>query len=91
MVSVLRRTSTRLQRLAAQFGQSTGIAEWAARIYTATWGGLACPFGRRTGTPDPGLNGGGWRWMDTDELRGWLDGQVAVFCRAHGLDERAGR
>lgn len=85
MVTVLRRTDARLRRLAGQFGQPAGIADWAARVYAATGGDLARPFGRRTGIPAPDLKDGGWQWMDTDELRSWLDEQLAAFCQAHRL------
>ena len=89
MVTVLRRLDTRLARLAARYGQPAGIAEWAARVYTATGGTLARPFGRRPGGPGHDL-GGGWQWMDADDLRHWLDGELAGFCQAHGLSGQEG-
>lgn len=85
MVTVLRRTETRLRRLAGQFGQPAGIAEWAARVYAATGGDLLRPYGRHTGSCASDLNDSGWQWMDSEDLRGWLDDQLAEFCRAHRL------
>ena len=38
MVKVLRRLDGRLHSLSAQYGQPSGVAEWAARIYAATGG-----------------------------------------------------
>lgn len=84
MVTVLRRLDTRLRRLAGRYGQPAGVAEWAARVYAATGATLARPFGHRTSDPVPELDGG-WQWMDTDDLRRWLDSQLAAFCQAHGL------
>jgi hypothetical protein len=85
MVTVLRRLDARLRRLAARYGQPAGTAEWAARVYAATGGTHGRPFGRHTSSPGHDLNGGGWQWMDTDDLRCWLDSQLAVFCQAHSL------
>jgi hypothetical protein len=85
MVTVLRRVDTRMARLAGRYGQPAGIAEWAARVYAATGGTLARPFGRRAGASGYELNGGGWQWMDADELRYWLGSELAAFCQAHGL------
>ena len=91
MVKVLRRLDGRLRSLSAQYGQPGGVAEWAARVYAAIGGTLGRPFGRHVGGPGHDLDGSGWQWMDTDELRGWLDGQLAVFCQAHGLGGRGNR
>ena len=85
MVKVLRRLDGRLRSLATQYGQPADVAEWAARVYAATGGSLGHPFGRHAGGPGHDLDGRDWHWMDTDELRCWLDGQLAVFCQAHGL------
>jgi hypothetical protein len=53
---------------------------------TPTGGKLSRPFGRHDSIPEHDLNGSGWQWMDTDELRFWLDHQLAGFCQVHGLD-----
>ena len=84
MVAILRRLDARLRRLVGRYGQPAGVAEWAARVYAATGGTIARPFGRRTADPGQSLNGG-WQWMDIDDLHHWLDGELDSFCQAHGL------
>ena len=86
MVTVLRRLDTRLHRLATQYGQPAGTAEWAARVYAAAGGTCGRPFGRHATSTGQDLNGSGWQWMDTDELRHWLDSQLATFVQTHRLD-----
>ena len=86
MVTVLRRLDARLGHLATQYGQPAGIAEWAARVYSAIGGTLARPFGHRAASPGHDLNSSGWQWMDTDELHRWLDSQLIAFCQTHGLN-----
>ena len=85
MVTVLRRLEARLERLADRYGQPAGVAEWAARVYAAAGGTRSRPFGRHPASPGHDLGGGGWQWMDTDELRSWLDSRLAAFCQAHCL------
>jgi len=88
MVKVLRRLDARLRNLSARYGQPVGVAEWAARVYAVTGGSLGRPFGRHVGDSGHDLDGRGWQWMDTDELRCWLDSQLAAFCQAHSLCEK---
>jgi len=85
MVKILRKLDARMRSLSAQYGQPAGVAEWAARVYAVTGGTPGHPFGRHVGGPGPDLDGTGWQWMDTGELRCWLDSQLAAFCQAHGL------
>ena len=85
MVTVLRRLDARLERLAGQYGQPAGVAEWAARVYAAAGGTRSRPFGRHPASPGHDMGGGGWQWMDADDLRCWLGEQLAAFCQAHGL------
>jgi hypothetical protein len=92
MVKVLRRVDSRLARIASQYGQPGGFAEWAARVCSAAGTrGTPRPFGRRVSGPAHDLDGSGYQWMDTDALRCWLDAQLAAFREAHRCGPAEGR
>lgn len=84
MVKVLRSIDKRLAALSERYGYEQDLAAYMARLAEAVGATESMSFARRVkGEQD--MNGTGYRWMNTDYLRSWIDTEVKAWRVQRGL------
>lgn len=84
IAKVLRMIDRKLEAAAARHGSPVDLAAYLARLSDAIGATESRCFGRRTQASHD-LDGSGFRWMDTDSLRIFINDQIDQWRTRHGI------
>lgn len=84
IAKVLRMIERKMEALSARHGSPTDLAAYMAGLSDAIGAAESQCFGRRTQASHD-LDGSGFRWMDTNYLRFYLNEQVDAWRTRHGI------
>lgn len=84
LVKVLGAIDRKLTTMNERRGYPTDLADFLGRVGEAIGAAKTYPFGRRRQEGEPDMDGSGYKWMNVDWLRDYLNKTVTDWREKHG-------